>query len=92
MISFQMSKRLPIIFLCIFLFSSLAVTFHIHHDAASHNECPLCILSVNTIATLPHDVPQISATHLSLHNTHLNKDVLISYISKKAFSVRAPPS
>src|SRR5208337_4691924 len=49
-------KYVFFIFAIVFLFASLAITFHHHDDGCEHHECPLCI-----VATL------LSSSNLTVH-------------------------
>jgi hypothetical protein len=92
MISFYMSKRLPLIFLCIFLFSFLLVPFHHHADHVHYDDCPLCMFSVHNSAVIPQDDYQISATFFTVNSLHTGKDFFSPCIFKNVLSIRGPPS
>jgi len=92
MIQCYVSKRLPIIFFCIFLFSIIGVTFHHHIDCEQHDDCPLCMFSVHNIAVIPQDDYQVSATFFTVNTLHISKYFFIPYIFKNVLSIRGPPS
>ena len=87
-----MLKRLSLLFVVLFLFSSLAEAFHHHSDGADHLDCPICFATHHQSDTgfaLPcHDIQRdITETPYLRHAT--------DYIAETFFTPannRAPPA
>ena len=84
-------KCIFLFFAIVFLFASLAITFHHHDDGCEHHECPLCVA-----ATL------FSSGNLEIHETfvfyptttylHQPEESFHQALSKfPIYSDRAPP-
>jgi hypothetical protein len=84
-------KNILFFFAVVFLFTSLAITFHHHDDGYEHHECPLCVA-----ATL------FSSSNLEIHETfvfyptttylHQPEESFHQALSKfPVYSDRAPP-
>jgi hypothetical protein len=57
-ISQEKRKYIFFFFAIVFLFASLAITFHHHDDGCQHSECPLCVAATS-----------FSSSNLEIHET-----------------------
>jgi hypothetical protein len=88
----QVSRKNGLFFFAIvFLFASLAITFHHHDDGCEHHECPLCVAASS-----------FSSGNLEIHETfvfyptttylHQPEESFHQALSKfSIYSDRAPP-
>jgi len=51
-------KKIFLLFAIFYLFASLAITFHHHHDGCEHSDCPLCVAATS-----------FSSSNLEIHDS-----------------------
>jgi hypothetical protein len=79
------------LFACVFLFASLAITFHHHDDGCEHHECPLCIAAtlLSSSNLTVHEAFVFYPTIIYLHQPEESFHQALSKFS--IYSDRAPP-
>jgi hypothetical protein len=84
-------KYIFFLFAIVFLFTSLAITFHHRDDGCEHHECPLCVAAIlfSSSNLTVHEAFVFYPTIIYLHQPEESFHQALSKFS--IYSDRAPP-
>jgi len=87
-----MFKRLSSFFICLLIFSSLAVAFHHHDDGADHPDCSICV-AVHHQADTGYVAPVIDIQRLVAQTIHVQPALaVVAKLFHSPANGRAPPA
>jgi len=84
-------KYIFFFFAILFLFASLAITFHHHDDECEHHECPLCV-AASSFSSGNLEIHETFVFYPTIIYLHQPEESFHQALSKfTVYSDRAPP-
>jgi hypothetical protein len=82
-------RRISLLIILLFVLSAVLATIHHHNDGLSHNDCPICVLSLQSSIVDNHTDQGVTFTYY--RHLDLEYEAISCKASERLFSSRAPP-